>query len=230
MIDHAATFRAHQRARFLRPDAARFVRPDVARYLRPRSDPVEVFPALDRKYSDAGRARDRCVAADIEREQALLGELRRELATVSAELLGRRLSSGAHYKYSPTQRRIPAGQPGGGRWTDEQGGGGGGAGGPAAPQTEAGSGGEDVVATDEAPFAFQGVDSSGSLDDWNALLDGLNVDSRHNQFRMQVPMMPKSMWKISTRGAAAGRGAISQAPLPGSRRVLIRRSRVPRTR
>jgi hypothetical protein len=70
-------YHAHQRARFMRPDAARYIRPDVVRFLRPGTDPAEVFPAL-----------------------AL--------------------------KYSPTQRRIAAGRPGGGRWTDEADGGGGG--------------------------------------------------------------------------------------------------------
>ncbi|MBC7579359.1 MAG: hypothetical protein H7312_18690 [Tardiphaga sp.] len=85
MIDRDAIWHAHQRARFMRPDAARFMRPDAARYIRPDvarfltpgTDPADVYLAL---------------------------------------------------KYSPAQRRIPAGRPGGGRWTDEQQGGGGGGG------------------------------------------------------------------------------------------------------
>jgi hypothetical protein len=79
MIDHEAAWRAHQRARWMQPDAqrwmspdaARWIRPDVGRFLKPGTDPADVFPALDRKYS-------------------------------------------------ATQRRVPAGQPGGGRWTDEE--------------------------------------------------------------------------------------------------------------
>ncbi|MGP9811882.1 hypothetical protein ACTZWT_10260 [Rhodopseudomonas sp. NSM] len=50
---------AHQRARFMQPDAARWmrpdaerwIRPDVARFLAPGTDPATIFPALDRKYS-----------------------------------------------------------------------------------------------------------------------------------------------------------------------------------
>ncbi|MGP9811879.1 hypothetical protein ACTZWT_10245 [Rhodopseudomonas sp. NSM] len=50
---------AHQRARFMqpnatlwmRPDAERWIRPDVARFLAPGALPEDVFPALDRKYN-----------------------------------------------------------------------------------------------------------------------------------------------------------------------------------
>lgn len=84
MSKYQDIYEAHQRARFMRPDAARymrpdaarFIRPDVARFLKPGTDPADVFPALDRKYS-------------------------------------------------ASQRRVPAGRPGGGRWTDEEQGGGG---------------------------------------------------------------------------------------------------------
>jgi hypothetical protein len=38
-------------ARYMRPDAARYIGPHVARFLRPGTDPADVFPALDRKYS-----------------------------------------------------------------------------------------------------------------------------------------------------------------------------------
>jgi hypothetical protein len=52
-------YEAHQRARFMRPDAARWMRPDAARWIRPDverflipgSNPADVFPALDRKYN-----------------------------------------------------------------------------------------------------------------------------------------------------------------------------------
>lgn len=76
MIDREAVWLAHQRARFMRPDAYRYMRPDAARFLIPGTDPSTVYAALDRKYS-------------------------------------------------PSQRRIPAGQTGGGRWTNDEGGGGG---------------------------------------------------------------------------------------------------------
>lgn len=85
MSKYQDAYQAHQRARFKRPDAARWIRPDaarffppdVARYLKPGTDPAEVFPGLDQKYS-------------------------------------------------PNQRRVPAGQSGGGRWTDGTGSNGGG--------------------------------------------------------------------------------------------------------
>jgi hypothetical protein len=64
----------HQQARWLRPDAYRWIRHDVERFLKSGTNPADVFPALDRKYS-------------------------------------------------PGQPRVPAGQAGGGRWTDEEDGG-----------------------------------------------------------------------------------------------------------
>jgi hypothetical protein len=59
MQEASAAYAAHQRARFMRPDASRYmrpdatrwIRPDVARFLIPGTDPAEAFPALDRKYS-----------------------------------------------------------------------------------------------------------------------------------------------------------------------------------
>ena len=47
-------FDAHQRARFMRPDAHRWIRPDAARFLAPGTDPASVYPALipaETKYS-----------------------------------------------------------------------------------------------------------------------------------------------------------------------------------
>jgi hypothetical protein len=59
MSKYQDIYDAHQRARFMRPDAARYmrpdaaryIRPDVARFLKPGTNPADVFPALDRKYS-----------------------------------------------------------------------------------------------------------------------------------------------------------------------------------
>jgi hypothetical protein len=55
MIDRDAIWHAHQRARFMQPDAARFMRPDAARYigpdvarfLTPGTDPADVYLALN---------------------------------------------------------------------------------------------------------------------------------------------------------------------------------------
>jgi hypothetical protein len=78
-------------------------------------------------------------------------------------------------KYSPSQRRIPRGQPGGGRWTDDEGEGGFDNANPTS-STDAGVSDDDAVATDGTALAFQDEGSSGSLDDWNALLGRLNND------------------------------------------------------
>jgi hypothetical protein len=56
----------------------------------------------------------------------VLAALREEVASIRADLVRRRLA--ALVKYSPTQPRVPAGNPRGGRWTDRSGGGGGGGG------------------------------------------------------------------------------------------------------
>ena len=59
MWSSAESHAAHQRARFMqpdaarwmRPDAARWVRPDIGRFLAPGVRPEDAFPALSRKYN-----------------------------------------------------------------------------------------------------------------------------------------------------------------------------------
>ena len=54
MSRYQDVFDAHQRARFMRPDAHRWIRPDAARFLVPGTDPASVYPALapaETKYS-----------------------------------------------------------------------------------------------------------------------------------------------------------------------------------
>lgn len=46
MSQHQDAFDAHQRARFMRPDAQRWLRPDAARFLAPGTDPASLYPAL----------------------------------------------------------------------------------------------------------------------------------------------------------------------------------------
>ena len=46
MSRYQDAFDAHQRARFMRPDAHRWIRPDAARFLAPGTDPASVYPAL----------------------------------------------------------------------------------------------------------------------------------------------------------------------------------------
>jgi hypothetical protein len=106
---------AHERDRWMRHDAHRWIRHDVARFLAPGTDPADVFPALAHKRAAADAAFD----AEIERSRRVLAALREEVNELKAELLRRRLEE---TKYSPTQLRVPAGNPRGGQWTDRSGG------------------------------------------------------------------------------------------------------------
>lgn len=51
MVSAMNAYDAHQRARWMRPDAYRWLRPDATRYLVPGSDPAKIFPAFDRKFN-----------------------------------------------------------------------------------------------------------------------------------------------------------------------------------
>jgi hypothetical protein len=110
----------HQRARFLRPDAARYVRPDAARFVRPRTDAAAVMSRLQ-KSSDRHDASD---AYDLNREVRSVASDLRELRWILSELklmhLCRQLIR--KYGFNPSQPRVPAGDPDGGRWTDAGGG------------------------------------------------------------------------------------------------------------
>ena len=55
MPHHADAWLRHQQQRWLRPDAERWLRPDAARFLKPGTSPVEVYPALERKYDGQPR-------------------------------------------------------------------------------------------------------------------------------------------------------------------------------
>lgn len=61
------------------------------------------------------------VAALI-RATALIATLRKEVASIKADMVRRRLAE--QTKYSPSQPRVPAGNRDGGQWTDRSGGGG----------------------------------------------------------------------------------------------------------
>jgi hypothetical protein len=106
----------HQRQRWMRHDAHLWIRPDAARWLPPGMDPAEVYPTLARK-PDAAKAA--AFEAEVAAGYRLLAVLRQEVASLRAELARRRALEG---KYSPTQPRVPAGNPRGGQWTDRSGG------------------------------------------------------------------------------------------------------------
>jgi hypothetical protein len=90
--------------------------PDAARFLPPGMDPADLHPTLARK-PDAAKAA--AFEAEVEAGYRLLAVLREEVASLRAELKRRRLEEA---KYSPTQPRVPAGNPHGGQWTDRSGG------------------------------------------------------------------------------------------------------------
>jgi hypothetical protein len=100
----------------LRHDMHLWIRHDAARFVRPGFDPADVFPTLARK-ADAPKAA--AFEAKIAARRRLLAELREELAELRAELKRWRA---LEEKYSPSQPRVPAGNPRGGQWTDRSGG------------------------------------------------------------------------------------------------------------
>jgi hypothetical protein len=115
-----------QRARWLRHDAHLWIRHDAARFVRPGFDPADVFPTLARKRDEARRraeaaqaVEDAALAAEIEDWRRVQAAIQAELNEVNAEMARRRALAA---KYSPTQPRIPAGNPRGGEWTDRSGG------------------------------------------------------------------------------------------------------------
>jgi hypothetical protein len=106
----------HQRERWTRHDAHLWIRHDAARFYKPGADLAEVFPTLQRQRE---AAEDAAFAAKIAASRRLLAGLRAEVDEMKAASARRRLEEA---KYSPTQPRVPAGDPRGGQWTDRSGG------------------------------------------------------------------------------------------------------------
>jgi hypothetical protein len=117
-MPHDQPWSRHERDRWLRHDAHRFIRHDVKRFLAPGTDPADVYPALARRRE----AEDAAFAAQIAKGYRLIAALREEVASIRADMIRRRLAE--QTKYSPSQPRVPAGNPRGGQWTDRSGGGG----------------------------------------------------------------------------------------------------------
>jgi hypothetical protein len=104
----------------LRHDAHRWIRHDAARFVRPGFDPADVFPTLARKTQPVqAPTLDDELAADIAAARRDLRAIQDEVNEVNAEMARWR---GPDAKYSPTQPRVPAGNPRGGQWTDRSGG------------------------------------------------------------------------------------------------------------
>jgi hypothetical protein len=120
MPDPDSPWLRHHRQRWLRHDAHLWIRPDAARFFPAGTDPAVINPTLPRK-PDAAKAAafEAELAAEVEAGYRLLAVLREEVAELRAELKRRRLEEA---KYSPSQQRVPAGNPRGGQWTDRSGG------------------------------------------------------------------------------------------------------------
>jgi hypothetical protein len=133
---------AHQRQRWTRHDAHLWIRHDAARFLPPGMDPADLHPTPARKPDTAQATFE----AEIEAAYQRLAMLREEVASLRAELKRQRLEEA---KYSPSQPRVPAGNPRGGQWSNRnEGGSGVGFGGSGSGDGEAstdGTGGEEDV-------------------------------------------------------------------------------------
>src|SRR5947209_14067598 len=115
--------------RWIRHDWRMWIRPDIARWMKPGVDPADVIPGLARERAQkqaaierARAAEDAALAAEIDDWRRVQAALRGELNEVKAELVRRRRLA-EEAKYSPSQPRVPAGNPRGGRWTNRNEGG-----------------------------------------------------------------------------------------------------------
>jgi hypothetical protein len=208
----------------LRHDMHLWIRHDAARFVRPGFDPADVFPTLARK-PDAAKAAafDAELAAEVAKGYRLNAVLREEVAEIRAEMKRRRA---LEEKYSPSQPRVPAGNPRGGQWTDRSGGGGNFGGSGTADgngSTDGTGGGEDPGAISDTPLAFQADDSSGSLDDWNRLLARLADDeSNPKPIPMRMRKMPITSCRTPTPAGVAAPTGFQGRPR-GSSLALTRR-------
>ncbi|MEA2890724.1 MAG: hypothetical protein QOI05_1517 [Bradyrhizobium sp.] len=121
-----SAYELHQRKRWLRHDMHLWIRHDAARWVKPGTDPADVFPTLKRDRAQKEAARERARAAEDAAFEAAIEDARRVQAALRAEVdelkaaqARRRLEEA---KYSPSQPRVPAGNPRGGQWTDRSGG------------------------------------------------------------------------------------------------------------
>jgi hypothetical protein len=116
--------------RWIRHDWRMWIRPDIARWMKPGVDPADVIPALAQERAQkqaaeerARAAEDAALAAEIEHERRAWAAITEEMKEVNAEMARwRRRLAEEEAKYSPSQPRVPAGNPRGGQWTDRSGG------------------------------------------------------------------------------------------------------------
>jgi hypothetical protein len=121
-----SAYEVHQHKRWLRHDMHLWIRHDAARWVKPGTDPADVCPTLKRERAQKQAARERARAAEdaafeawVENERRWNAAMRAEVDELKAARARQRLEEA---KYSPSQPRVPAGNPRGGQWTDRSGG------------------------------------------------------------------------------------------------------------
>src|SRR3954452_21258883 len=117
----------HQQQRWLRHDAHLWLRHDYARWLKPGTDPEELYPHLKRQREAAEAAKEKARAAEdaafdawIENERRWNAAMRAEVDELKAARARQRLEGAED---SPSQPRVPAGNPRGGQWSNRNEGG-----------------------------------------------------------------------------------------------------------
>ncbi|HEV7876955.1 hypothetical protein [Bradyrhizobium sp.] len=162
----------HQRQRWLRQDAHLWIRPDAARWVKPGYDPGDIYPTLKRKPDAAQEAAlEPELAAEVAKGYRLLAVLREQVAELRAELKRQRELEA---KYSPSQPRVPAGNPRGGQWTD----GSGGQGTVASPNQDTGQGTGTSLAQPMGNIGIGDVSGSSELGDlFRIKPDGTRTDA-----------------------------------------------------
>jgi hypothetical protein len=121
LIEMTDLWAAHQRTRFMRPDAWR--------YVKPCASGEAMSGAGDEESAHQRAARERAALIEAKAECALietkecalhyeLAALRFELILLKASLLTRRAYWQAKAGFDPNQPRVSAGNPDGGQWMD----------------------------------------------------------------------------------------------------------------
>ena len=105
--------------RWIRHDWRMWIRPDIARWMKPGVDPADVIPALARERAQqqaaierARAAEDAALAAEIDDWRRAQAAIEEEVKELNAEMARwRRRVAEEEAKYSPSQPRVPAGDP-----------------------------------------------------------------------------------------------------------------------
>jgi hypothetical protein len=188
----------HQRQRWLRHDAHLWIRHDLARWLKPGTDPADVYPHLKRQRE---AAEDAAFAAQIAASRRVLAALRAEVDEMKAALAKRRLEEA---KYSPSQPRVPVGNPRGGRWSNRNEGGAsvGGSGNAEGGASEGADDAEDVGSSGSS----QNSDSGGITDP--RVISYESVDGLIRKYRADAQ-------QAQDRASELGRMGIGPGPFAG---------------